>query len=51
MTAFAPMFDPPFLICDAFCSVLRGLRGISIKVGSRACRLWRITAALEQTYT
>ena len=26
MTAFAPMFDPPFLICDACCAVLRGLR-------------------------
>ncbi len=26
MTAFAPMFDPPFFICEACCSVLLGLR-------------------------
>ena len=27
MTAFLPMFDPPFLICDVCCAVLNGMRG------------------------
>ena len=25
MTAFTPMFDPPFIICDACCAVLHGM--------------------------
>ena len=28
MTAFTPMFDPPFLICDVCCAVLRCLCGL-----------------------
>ena len=32
MTACTPMFDPPFFICDAFCTVMNPVKRFFLKL-------------------